>query len=942
MKKKIINIGFLFFVMYMLNMGSTQAQEGKDSLVNVAFGKLAKKDIIGAISSVNVVDLTKKSYSTYSLDAIQSIVGGYNGNIWGQSPLILVDGVPRSQWTLHSSQVESVSVLKDASAVALYGSKAAQGVVLITTKRGVEQPLSIDVRANTGFYVPKAYPTYLSAGEYMSLYNEACRNDGISQRYSQSTIYNTVSGSNPYRYPDLNFYSSDYLKKAYNKSDVIGEISGGNKQARYYSNFGMTYENGLINYGEKKEDNTLTFRLRSNVDMNLTDWLTASADAAVIIADGYSGNGNFWGQAATLRPNWITPLIPINMIDPNNSSLQTIVSNSGHLIDGKYLFGGTSATQTNAFADMLAGGYLKGRNRTFQFNVGVGADLKSILQGLTFKTAFSIDYTDYYSEVWSEQYAVYEPTWSNINGHDLITGLTKYNIDKPSTNEVIATTYYTQTMSFRAQFDYKRTFDRVHNVNGSLIGWGYQQQNSRSNDVNEGGSEASSDYHRVSNVNLGIQAGYNYMQKYYLDFTGAVVHSAMLPSENRTAFSPTFTIGWRLSEEDFFKDRVSFIDDLKLTASYGKLHQDIGISDYYLYKSYYRYGAEGVWYQWRDAGQGGWQYVTARGSNPHLDFITREDLRIGLNTSMLNGLVSLDANYFTQNTKGLLTQAQESLYPSYYSNFLTYINYNNDKRTGMDFSLNLNKKIGEVDVALGFTGMYLSTEATRRAEAYKDDYQNRTGRAIDSYWGYISEGFFQDQADIDNHALQTFGTVQPGDIKYKDVNNDGIIDSKDQVDLGHNGWAASPFTYGLNLTLKWRGFTFFAMGSGQSGAIGFKDNSYYWVRGSSKYSDIVLGRWTEETKNTATYPRLTTTDNSNNFRNSTFWMYKANRFDLKRIQVTYDFPKSALGDSFVNGLSVYANADDLLIISKERKHMETNVGTPPQCRFFNIGFKASF
>ncbi|MCD8165755.1 MAG: hypothetical protein LUE93_06330 [Bacteroides sp.] len=134
----------------------------------------------------------------------------------------------------------------------------------------------------------------------------------------------------------------------------------------------------------------------------------------------------------------------------------------------------------------------------------------------------------------------------------------------------------------------------------------------------------------------------------------------------------------------------------------------------------------------------------------------------------------------------------------------------------------------------------------------------------------------------------------------------------------------------------------FALGTGQSGAIGFKNNSYYWIKGSSKYSEIMKGHWTEETRNTATYPRLTTTDNSNNFQNSTFWMYKTNRFDLKRIQVTYDLPQSVLGQSFVNSLSIYANADDLLILSKERKHMEMNVGSSPQCRFFNIGLKASF
>ncbi|MCD8167356.1 MAG: TonB-dependent receptor plug domain-containing protein, partial [Bacteroides sp.] len=633
-------------MMSLLNTGNIQAQEKKDSLVNVAFGQVAKEDVIGAVSTVNIADLMEKSYSTYALDGVESMVGGYTGNIWGQGALILVDGIPRSQWTLHPSQVESVTILKDAGAVALYGSKAAKGVVLITTKRGVEQPLSVDVRVNTGFYVPKAYPTYLNAAEYMTYYNQACRNDNINERYSQSEIYNTAAGTNPYRYPDIDFYSSDYLKKAYNQTDITGEITGGNHYARYYSNFGMTYENGLIKYGEKNKDNTVTFRLRSNLDMNLTNWLTAWTDAAIVIANGYYGDGNFWGQAATLRPNWFSPLIPVSMIDPNNSSLQAIIESNGHLVDGKYLLGGLSTNQTNAFGDMLTGGYTKARNRTFQFNAGLGADLESLLKGLTFKTTFSIDYADYYSEVWREGYATYEPTWSTMNGQDMIIGLTKYNVDKPSLNEVIGTTDYTQTMSFRAQFDYKRTFAQRHNVTGALIGWGYQTQYSRSDDTDQGGS----DYHRVSNVNLGIQAGYNYNQKYYLDFTGAVVHSAKLPAKNRTAFSPTVTAGWRLGNEDFFKENVSFVDELKLTASYGKLHQDIDISDYYLYKSYYNYGDQGLWYNWRDGAQGGWTYVTARGSNPNLSLITREDYRIGLNTTLLNGLISLDTNYFLQYT----------------------------------------------------------------------------------------------------------------------------------------------------------------------------------------------------------------------------------------------------------------------------------------------------
>lgn len=937
MKKKIINIGLLFFATSLLNTQYIRAQEEekKDSLVNVAFGTVAKKDLLGAVSTVNMADLMEKSYST-SIDGLQSMVGGYTGNIWGQSGLILVDGIPLNTNNVKTTQIESITILKGASAVALYGSKAAKGAILITTKRGKVQPLTFDVRANTGFYVPKSYSKYLNASEYMTLYNEACRNDGIIERYDPSTIYHTAAGTNPYRYPDVDFYSSDYLRKAYNRTNVTGEITGGNERARYYTNFGIDYSNGLVKYGEKKKDNNLNLHLKSNVDMNLTNWLTATADATVYINDGYNGNGAFFSSASTLRPNWYSPLIPIDMLDPNNLSIQNMAKNSGRIIDGKYLLGGTSTDQTNAFADMLAGGYYKNRERGVQFSIGVGADLGSILKGLSFKTAYSIDYTDFYNEVWKESYAVYEPIWSNVNGKDMITGLTKYNVDKPSTNETVETTYYTQTMSFRAQFDYNRTFAKDHNVNGTLVGWGYQIQNSRSDDTDEEGS----DYHRVSNVNLGIQAAYNYRHKYYFDFSGAVVHSAKLPSKNRTAFSPTVTVGWRISDEGFFKDNISFVDDLKLTASYANLKQDIDISDYYMYQGYY--DPKG-WYKWQDEGQGGFSSTIAkRGNNMNLDFVTRKEFRVGLDASLLKGLVTVDANFFHQYTDGLLTQGASTIYPSYYNGFLPYINFNKDKRTGVDATINLKKKIGQVETTLGLAGMYISTKAMRRDELYEDAYQNRTGKPLDAYWGYICEGFFQDDADIAGHASQTFGTVRPGDLKYKDVNGDGVIDSKDQVDLGHNGWAVSPFTYGLNLTLKWKNFTFFAMGTGQSGGIGFKNSSYDWIKGSSKYSDVVWGRWTEETKDKATYPRLTTTDNSNNLRNSTFWKYSTNRFDLKRIQLTYDFPEAMFANSFINKLSVYFKADDLFTISKNRKYMETNVGNSPQCRFFNLGAKVSF
>jgi hypothetical protein len=669
------------------------------------------------------------------------------------------------------------------------------------------------------------------------------------------------------------------------------------------------------------------------------------------ISDNYTGRGDFWGASSTVTPNFnrYWPLIPVDMLDPNNAALQTIVQNSNHLIDGKYLLGGQATNLTNALSDMLAAGYIKTRNRTFMFNVGANANLDALLKGLSFKAGFGMDYTSIYSEAYQVAYAVYRPTWSRVNGQDVITNLQKFNNDLNTISESIGRTTYTQTMSFRSQFNYDRTFSQKHNVSASLLGWAYLTQFSSDPD-NEGGS----DYHPVRNTNLGFRAGYNYLHKYYLDFSSALVHSAKLPPGKRSALSPGVTLGWRISDEHFFKDHISFVNNLKIAASYASVKQDLDITgvrpdgtptDYYLYQSYFgNSGALGGWYPWRDGVAGGFTTLSGRGGNPDLTFVSRNEFRVGLETSLLNNLISFDANYFVQNTKGLLSRGN-TVFPSYFTgsgDFRPWLNFNSDKRSGIDLSVNLNSKIGQVQYSLGVSGMFISTKAVRRDELQPEEHMYTAGRSLDVAWGYISEGFFENQADIDKHPFQTFGEVKPGDIKYSDINSDGIIDYRDQVDLGRYGWGASPFTFGVNLTVKYRNFTLFALANGQTGAIGFKNNPYFWVRGTGKYSDEVWGRWTEATKNTATYPRLTTGAGNNNYQNSTFWIFKNNRFNVNRVQLTYDLNEGIFKSSIIHGVSLYVLADNLLVVSGERKMMETNIGTAPQYRFFNLGVKASF
>lgn len=906
---------------------------GNGQTVEVAFRTVNKDDLLGGVSYVDMTELMTKSYELNSLGYLDKVIGGYNGNIWGMDEyLVLVDGFPRDANNVLPTEIEQITILKDAAAVVLYGSRAAKGVIMITTKRGKIGERKISIRANTGLNTPKVLPKYLGSAEYMSLYNEASLNDGLSPLYSESEIYNYGSGNNPYRYPSIDFYSSDYLKKSYNRSEVTAEITGGGERSRFYTTFGYYNTGTILNVGNAKDDNTSRLFARGNIDLMLHELISARVDANATFYDASTTNSNYWNGAATLRPNRVSPLIPINYIEENDVNSLALINASNYIINGEYFLGGTQLDPTNPIADAYAAGTGKYISRQFQFNAGIDFNLRGILSGLFFRTKYGIDYASTYNQTYTNQYATYAPNWVNYNGKDFIGSLTKYGEDRKTGNEDIANTTYRSTTFFSGQFDYTKSYDNSHNIFAMLIANGWQ-------------SQLSGQYHRMTNVNMGLQLSYNYLQKYYVDFSAALPYSAKLPEGKRLGFSPTVTLGWRLAKEPVFQNSSVF-DDLVLSVSGGIISQDLDITasdnemGYFLYESVLQ---KGGWWSWGDlGGESATEYN--RGNNPDLTFVKRKEISVGLRGSLLNKLITFDMNWFANKMDGGITRAT-SLYPVYFiqtgyptSSIIPYVNYNIDDRLGMDFSVYLNKKAGEFDFTLGISGLYYTSTVAQRDENYEFAYQTREGKALNGLWGLESLGFFNDAAEA-AAANQTFGQVKAGDIKYKDQNGDERIDSNDEVFLGR--WD-NPLTLGINLTAKFRNFSLFVMGTGNYGGHGFKNSTYYWVRSTGKYSEVVRDRWTEETKKTATYPRLTTTSGDNNFRNSDFWMYSTDAFRLSQVQLTYNLPESLFKGNFIKGLSVYTGGYNLLTLSKESKHLEMNVGSAPQTRFYNLGLKALF
>ena len=951
-------------------MANAQDAVGADTIsakkkVHVAFRDKDADQLLGGISYIDMEELQKKDHTVGSLDDLYGLVGGWDGShMWGMDngnldtnddsnvPLVIIDGVKRPSNNVLPSEIEQVTFLKGAQAVVLYGAKAAKGAILITTKRSKVDGLQIKADANTGWHVAKAFPDYLGAAQYMTLYNEARANDGLEPRYSQQDIYNHASGINPYRYPNVNYYSDEYIRKAYNRSEGTLEIQGGGVRAHFYTNINYYRVEDLINFGPAKDNYTDRFSVRGNVDLVVNKYVKGFANASATFYNENRNKGDFWEEAATMRPNLpenAAPLIPIDMVDPNASKALAILGKSLNLLDGKYFPGGTKATQHNAIADCYFGGKTTGVSRQFQFDAGILYDMNKFVDGLSFKTQFAIDYAANYDLSYDNKYAVFIPTWSNYNSNDIIVALTQQGDEIVTGHMGMSNSAYRQTISWNGHFDYDHTFAGKHHVTGMFLG-------------NMFTTTRSGEYHRYANANLGLQLGYDYMGRYFADISMAGVHSARLPKGNREAISPSFTLGWNIAKENFMKNN-RIVDDLLLSASYSNLNEDMDVymrdQEYYIYDA--RWATTGSGFSWNEGVSTDITFSTS-GRNPVLDYIHRKEFSVNLRGSFLNKLITTDITFFNTDMSGYISQ-DPTTFPSHLQNvvgggsFKPALNNNIYNRKGIDFSITSHKKFGEVDATLGVVGTYLYTNVKKYDELRDYDYQKSEGKPIDALWGFKCLGFYGfDDFDVaqtaDGKTKYTLksgvpnstlgGIIQPGDLKYEDVNGDGTINTYDGVYLGKDGTYGSPVTLGMNLTLKYKGFTLFVLGNAQFGAIYFRNSSsYYYMSGDSKYSLEVLGRWTPQNTQNATHPRLTTLNSYNNSVASTFWLYSTDRINLRKVQLTYDFPEKMFKGKVVKALSLYLNGNDLLTIAKWRNLMETNVGYAPQTRFYNLGVKVT-
>jgi TonB-linked SusC/RagA family outer membrane protein len=891
---------------------------GEKDAVNIAFGKVKKGDLVNAVSVINPADILK-------YDNIQSITEALNGRVPGLlygsnnrgigTPMYIVDGLPRDISTINLSEVEQITVLKDINSAILYGNGALYGVILVTTKRGQAYKKQVNVSGYYGISTPTALPKYLNSADYMQYYNEAKVNDGLAAPYTDAMIA-ASRNENTYRNPSVDYYSKDYLKKFKPFARVTTELSGGNDVTKYYTNIGWNQTGSLLNFGTGKNAQENIFNIRANVDLKINSWIKTSLDGVAVLNSNVGPVGSsYWTSASTLQPNLFTPLIPINIIRPTDPLLKARKND----VNGLYVLGGTASYLTNPIADGYSGGEKDSIQRTLSFNNRIDFDLSGLVQGLAFHTNVSFDFYTRYIQSVNNTYSVYQPTWKALV--DSVTSLTKYGSDTRPGTQNITNPYYVRRFGFYGMLDYNRTFGD-HRISASLLGFGNRYK-------------VQGDFQGNKNVNMGMRIAYGYKNKYLLDFSSAYVSSVKLPEGNRGAFSPSLGLAIVLYSDEK-SSSASMVNYLKIRGSASLMNSDQGIGGFYYYDNSYTNSGSYLWNEgaWSNSG-----VIAAHGSNPGLGFEKRNELNLGLEGIFFDHTLSIDANVFKSLYYDKVIRPQ-TIYPSYFTNYIPYVNFESNSYQGAEIGLSINRSIGHFSFVIGANALYADSKVVKKDEVYADKYQYRAGRPVDARFGLVANGFFMNQTDISDHAFQAFGQVKPGDIKYVDQNHDGIIDANDQVQIGR--WQA-PFSYGLNLRLTFKSFSLFAKGTGSMGSDGYLSDNYYWVDGNKKYSTFILNRWTPATASTATYPRLSSVASPNNFQSSTFWLYRDNYFTIDRVQLTYAVSEKVARGLKMKNLSLFMDGSNLFTFSKYRNFRELRVGgLEPNYRSHSLGLKIMF
>lgn len=898
-----------------------------DEVVVVGYGTKKKVNMTGAVSSVETKSLASRPQRNL-LNSLQGAVPGVmvsskiggdegttinirgRGNLGSSSPLYIVDGVEVGSGfftDMDPASIEAISFLKDASSSAIYGAKAAYGVVLVTTKKGKSGQLRVNYSGSYGIQRPNLLPDVVNSGDYAEMFNTAEANSNIaeaSRTFTPEMIAKYRSGENPDLYPNTNWI--DLLlreRSAFTKHNL--QFEGGSEKMSYMLSLGYLNDQA-VGKGEGNERYNFTTKTSSD----LKPWLNVTSTVNFIYGkyDRTTGGG---GLLEALR-------VPPTMVAKHSNG------DYGSIKNGRVTT--AAEAQTNPLRSLEQGG--RGNTDTKRLLGSLAAELK-LMDGLKFTNQFAYNYSDIREFSFDNKMAgVPNFLYPNTG---IIAGSAK------ETNQMQMKLKNTQKLVYDGWFNFDKKIGEVHDL-GIVAGWHADSQTYKylelgrkkfaSNDMGaiDGGSTAPEDQLKTkgeikeeSMSSYFGRASYTLMQRYLLEANFRADASSRFAKNGRWGYFPSFSAGWRLEQEEFMKP-ITWISGLKLRGSWGKNGNIYNINEYDTYSTFSTSGTSVI---------GGVTVpVVSEGrvGNPNLTWETTTTSNVGFDLDIMNGILSLSGEYYNRRTKDILVQANDiALEAGLSKDQVPARNVGVVKNNGFEFVLNHRNTFGDFSYNIGGNLTFNKNEIVDLGNKVnqlppKEYWILRKGEAIGSFYMIEADGIYSTE-DIAQGKAIPYGSEIPeaGMIKFKDQNGDGVIDDKDRTIVGND---VPNLTYGLNLELKYKNFTLSVLGQGVSNVKVYMD-----CEASQAFFDYSVPHewqkdsWTPSNQG-AVYPKLFLPTNNgfkyNNIQNS-FWLFDASYFRIKNITFSYELPKSLLSKICLERASVFISGDNLFTFRGDKR-----------------------
>lgn len=879
-----------------------------DEVTVVAYGTQRKASVIGSISTISTDQLATPvgQLSSSLAGKLAGIVvmqrtgePGAGADFWirgvntfgaNSTPLVLVDGIERDMDLVDVDDIASFSILKDATATALYGVRGANGIVLITTKRGGESKPKVSFKAEYGMTQPVKLPKLANTSQWIDFFNQLYLDEGAAAPISAEDKAKYLSGEDPDLYPSVDWIKTIYKDMA-STSRVNVNVTGGTRSIRYYVGGSYYHEGGIFNVADNDrydaQMNYNRFSFRSNVDIDITK----TTQLGLSLSTQYTSKNTPSGSMSDL---YAYTLYHTPISTPTKYSDGTLANPlNGH----------------NPYNLLNEYGYIRYNNIVAQSLMSLTQDLPFVTEGLKLNAKFSWDAQNGNTLNRKNSPSLYYATGRDADGNlvfaEQTIGTGYMSLSRSNTSWT--------TINFEASALYERVFASAHRVSGMFL---YSIRNS-TNNVPSGYVYA----FPYKNMGIAGRATYSFKDRYFAEFNFGYNGSENFAPGHRFGFFPSAAVGYMISNENFWDGLRDVVSELKIKASYGKIGNDqIGGNRRYAYNTTMNTSANGFTF----GTNGGKSYTgitTGDYGNDSVEWEQATKANIGLEASLFDEL-KLQVDYFYDKRTGIFIMREST--PSVVGNNVDqYVNLGRMRNQGVDLGLQYDHTFPNK--------LYISARANytynRNKKLYDDKpdqiwkYQNLAGFAYNQQFGLIAEGLFKDQDDIDNWYKQEFGTVQPGDIKYRDVNGDGVVNTYDKVAIGYT--TVPEINYGFGVSAAWHGFDASVFFTGVahvtriiSGQLLF-GASYNIMSLGQVYEDVAVNHWTKANPNpNAEYPRISLNKIENNQQASTYWQRDMSFMRLKNAEIGYTIPKKYTKKIGLSSVRVYAQGTNLLTFSK--------------------------